>query len=148
MLDIIEKICSIVGNCVTFALGCAALLGFLLNRDKISLFFRCLRLAYLGERAKCLKESLGRIERLNYESKLDRSEIFALFGQVNGQLQSLIGEHDNFEIIRQNITSYLENPQMKRCFSEPKKREIVHSIYSTIDACEHESIMQLPKSKI
>jgi hypothetical protein len=118
--------------------------GFYLNRGKISLVFRYLQLSYISERTKRLKETLGKLEALNYDNKEHRSEIFALMGQISGQLKALEGEHISLTSIQGDLEQILAR---KLRLSEATKRRILYSIHSSVDASGQKNMKALPHIK-
>lgn len=143
VLEFAEKLLSIVSSLVTIGLGGLAFVGIYNNRDKLSLLLRYLRLSYIGERAKRLKETLGKLEALNYGNKEDRQEIFALMGQISGQLKALEREHTSLTPIQVDLDLILAH---KMKLSEAHKRRILFSIHSAVDASSQQELTKLPDS--
>lgn len=139
MLDNIEKVLSIAGSSVTVAFGVLAYL----KRDKVSLMFRYLQFSYFSERSKRLKETLGKLEALDYNVKESRPEILALLGQISGQMNALENGNIALTAMQTEIGDILCK---KTKLSEPTKRRILHSIHSAMDASALTGLTNLPIS--
>jgi hypothetical protein len=143
VIDLTEKILSICGNAVTVVLAVFAVVGFFKNKDKISILFRYLQLSFVSERVKRLNETLGKLETVNYDNKEDRPEIFALMGQLLGQIKALEGMHPSIGQVQDELEQVISK---KTRLNEAIKRKITYSIHNAIDQSMHNRIENLPNT--
>lgn len=143
MIDDIEKILSICGNSVTIIVATIAVVGFFNNKDKLSDLFRYLQFTYINERVKRLKETLGKLEAVNYDNKEDRLEIFALMGQLLGQMKALEGTHQSITTVQIELEEIVSK---KTRINEAIKRKILFSIHNAIDQSIQNRIKNLPNT--
>lgn len=130
VIDVAEKWFSIFGNLVTILVGVIGIVGFWLNRSKISVIFRYIQLSYVSERIKRINETLGKMESVNYDNKEDRREIFALMGQLLGQLKTLEELCPEAGVLRSEIESIVNR---KSRLNEAIKRKILFSVHHAVD---------------
>ena len=135
-MDTITKICRLsaewtafFADLVTLLLGALALWAIIFHRQKLELFFRVVLNSFVNERIKRIKETLGKLEGLNYDNKNDRPEIVALLGQVLGQIKPLI----NTDAIKQVHVEMTELLQKKTRLSEATKRRLAYELHAGLD---------------
>jgi hypothetical protein len=116
---------------ITVILGCMALYGIIVHRDKISAFARLLSTTFLNERVKRLKEVLGALHNLNFEEKGDRSKIYANLGAISGQVKQLALSDERFRFFHEELTIYLER---KKRLNEPTKNRLMFELHGLLDS--------------
>jgi hypothetical protein len=136
-MSLIQTICEwIIGiitfgaNFVTLILGIVAIWILIFHSRKVSLFFQVLRSNFFNEKAKRIKETLGKLESLNYENKDDRPEINALLGQVSGQIKHFTSDDGELSKIHHELLDILAK---KMRLSEPNKRRLIYEIHGALD---------------
>ena len=127
-------------NCVTLLIGLIALWGFVFHRKKIFLAIKVLLSSYTNERVKRLKETLGKLDSLSFEEKEDRAEIYALLGQVSGQISILATEQNGIKKIQNEISDLLAK---KSQLNEASKRRIVYELHGNLDKLSFNEINNL-----
>lgn len=120
-----------LSHVVTVVVGGIAIWGILFKRRELTLAFRVFANTYLNQRIHRLKETLGKLETLNYDRKEDRSEINALIGQICGQLKPLAQDYPKLSETLEHLTLFVEKKQR---LSESKKRRLVYEIHGILDS--------------
>lgn len=115
---------------VTLVLGGIALWGLVFHKKKISLIIKVLVNSFLNERVKRIKETLGKLDSLDYNDKEDRGEIFALLGQVSGQIKPLTATDQHLLSLYAEIQTILEK---KSPLNEATKRRLVYALHGQLD---------------
>ncbi len=135
-MDVVVQVVSFISDLVTAIVGSAALYGLIFHRRELSNFFRFLQNYQLTERIKRIKETLGKLDSLNYGDKSSRAEIVALLGQVSGQVHPLVANDGELQKICNEISEILA----KRVgISEGTKRNIVYRIHGQLDSLQLDS---------
>ncbi|MCI0639567.1 MAG: hypothetical protein L0Y72_18190 [Gemmataceae bacterium] len=119
-----------LSNLVTVLLGAIALIGVFWHRKKISAFFTLLATSHLQERINRIKETLGKLESLNYDVKEDRPKILAIIGQLSGQVRPLSSQNQEIDAVYKEINSIL-NKDIR--LSEAVKMRILHEVHGALD---------------
>ena len=84
----------------------------------------------MNERVKRIKETLGKLDSLNFDHKETRREIFALLGQVGGQIKPLATEQNGLDPIHKEILALLAKTAP---LTEATKRRIVYELHGRLD---------------
>jgi len=133
MVAVAEFVAGLIGflaDLVTLVLGIAGVYGLIYHRREFKAFFRLLASSHLQERVKRIKETLGKLEGLDFNEKQDRREIFALLGQVSGQIKPLAREGTSLGRIYAEIQTLLREDEK---LSEPRKRHVVYELHGCLD---------------
>ena len=133
MVDILKVISEAIkfgADLFTLILGGIALWGILFRRKKITLLFKVLISSFTNERVKRIKETLGKLESLNFDEKDDRKEIFALLGRVSGQIKPLALDENGLKEIDSEISILLAKTKP---LTEATKQKIVYELHSRLD---------------
>ena len=133
---------TVVANCVTILLGVGAVVGLLLKRKEIGRIISLVTNLHLRERVNRIKETLGRLEGMNYNNKEERSEIVALVGQLQGQLRGLDSSDGDLIKILQEIEGYSQPGNRP---SEARKRALVYAVHGKLDNILHNGAKTLIK---
>src|SRR5438552_11209388 len=135
-METVAKIIAFFSDLLTVVLGCVALYGLIFHRRAISNFVRLLQNYQLTERVQRIKETLGKLDSLNYGDKEARAEIIALLGQVAGQVHPLIAHDVELQSVSQEISDILA----KRVgMNEATKRRIVYQIHGHLETRQFDS---------
>ena len=125
---------TVVANCVTILLGVSALVALLLKRKEIGRLLSLVTNLHLRDRVNRIKETLGRLEGMNYNNKEERPEIVALVGQLQGQLKGLDSSEGSLVAILEDIEGY-SNPGNR--LNEARKRALVFAVHGNLDNILH-----------
>lgn len=128
-----------VSNIVTIVLGLLALWGIVAHRGTLTELARFLHYSYLNDSFQRIRETLAKLDYLNYDDKESRREIRALLGQLNGQLKG-VDPSVRTEQLLERLQTVVTNG---RTLTEAVKREIVSAARGTIDASLHVNLRQL-----
>ena len=101
------------------------------RQREITLFFRLFTNAYLNQRVTRLKETLGKLDALSYENKDHRPEVFALLGQICGQIKPLVTDYPGLQESYDQLFEYVER---RKRLSESVKRRIAYELHGFLDA--------------
>ena len=102
-----------------------------------------MQFTYINERVKRLNETLGKLESVNYDNKEDRSEIFALMGQLLGQMKALEGMHQSIASVQTELEAIVCK---KTRLNEAIKRKMLFTIHNAIDQSIQNRIKNLPNT--
>ncbi len=127
----VPPIVQFLSHLITIAVGGVALWGLIFKRRELTLAFRVFANTFLNQRINRLKETLGKLETLNYDQKEHRSEITALVGQVCGQLKSLAQDYPNLSQTLEHLAELVDG---KKRLSEARKRRLVYEIHGHLDS--------------
>lgn len=133
---------TVVANCVTTLLGVSALVALLLKREEIGRLLSLVTNLHLRDRVNRIKETLGRLEGMNYNNKEERPEIVALVGQLQGQLKGLDSSEGSLVAILEDIEGF-SNPGNR--LSEARKRALVFAVHGNLDNILHNGTKTLIK---
>lgn len=121
---------AVLADLVTVVIGLIAIWGLIFKRRELGFVFRVFANAHLNQRVNRLKETLGKLETLNYDQKEDRSELNALVGQVCGQVKPLVGDYPKLVNVYDELLALVER---KKRLSESKKRRLVYELHGILD---------------
>jgi hypothetical protein len=140
-MDVVEAVWRTAGEIVAFVahligavlgiIALYALYGLIFHRKEVKAFLTLLAMSHLHERIKRVKETLGKLEFLNYDTKEDRQEIFALLGQLGGQTKPLVSECPGLDVVHIEMAGILQK-QVK--LSEATKRRILYELHGALDS--------------
>lgn len=115
---------------MTVVVGVIALIGYIFHRKKISLLFSVITNTFLSERLKRIRETLSKLESNNFENKEERKEIWALFGQVCGQVKPLVNDKNGLKEIYAEIEQIVRK---ETALSEALKRKVIFELNGRLD---------------
>jgi hypothetical protein len=124
------EIVTFAAHFVSLTLGLIALWALIFRRKKLALIFRVFMSVFLNEKLRRIRETLNKLETLNYDEKQNRAEIRALFGQVSGQIKPMIGSNDGLAGIHKSMCDIVENAAP---LTEAKKRSAVAELHGVLD---------------
>ena len=119
-----------VADLLTAALGLIGLWAVVVHRNKVSAVIQLFVNTYLNQRIQRAKETLGRLEALNFDTKDHRAEIHALLGQLSGQLKSIANENQDVATTYADLKALVEN---RSRVTEASKRRIVFEVHGAVD---------------
>lgn len=140
----IARIVAFGSDLITLVLGAITLWTIVRHRKRISILVSVFLASFHNERVKRIKETLGKLDSLNFEDKRDRREIIALFGQVSGQIKHLINDRNNLKPIHDELLVLLENPVR---IGEPVKRRIVYELHGELDRASFAETQRLAEKQ-
>jgi hypothetical protein len=117
-----SDITQFLANLITILLGLFAFYALIFHGRKIGILFRVMVSAFLNERVKRIKETLGKLEAFNFNIREDRPEIVALLGQLSGQIKPLTSDSDAIASLHAEIIRLLDKPTT---LNEATKRRII-----------------------
>lgn len=135
----VSKFVTFFADLFTAILGSAGIWALIFHRQKAKLFFKLVLSGFVNERIKRIKETLGKLESLNYDDKANRPEIIALLGQTLGQIKSLT-EHEPIRQTHADISDLIDN---KARISEATKRRVVYELHAALDTVSFEAMQTL-----
>lgn len=121
---------SVLADVLGVAFGCLALWGLVFKRKQLAQLFRILSTAHFGQRVNRCKESLGRLDALNFDNKNNRAEIHALIGQLCGCLSTLKDENPALITCHAELLQIVER---KVKMSEARKCRICSELHTHLD---------------
>jgi hypothetical protein len=140
----IREVVSFGADAVTLVLGTIALWALIFHKRKVALFIRVLLSSFLNERVKRTKETLGKLESLNYDNKEDRAEIFALLGQVSGQIKPFSIANTDLATINEEVHTILAK---KTRLNEATKRRLMYEMHAALDGVSYTETRAILESK-
>ena len=129
--QIVAKGMDFLSDLMTVAVGAITFYGLIWHRKEFMSFLKLIATSHMHERMKRIKETLGKLEFLNYDVKENRAEIFALSGQLSGQIRPLISQIPALDIADKEMTLLLSKESK---LSEPTKRRILYEIHGALDS--------------
>lgn len=125
-----REIVTFAAHSVSLILGLIALWALIFKGKKLAFVVRVFMSVFLNERLRRIRETLNKIESLNYEEKKNRPEIRALLGQVSGQIKPMIAGNNRLSAIHMVICNLVED---KTALTEPQKRSVVAELNGHLD---------------
>jgi hypothetical protein len=129
-VNIIVSIVSFIADLTTAILGVFGIWLILFKRKALSRYLRIFMNSHLNERIKRIKETLGKLESLDYNDKTDRVEIRDLIGQLAGQIRPIVTEKNGLGRLYSDITDFQEK---KKPLNEGYKRQLVYDLHGALD---------------
>ena len=130
----VNAIVSFGSNLITIILGLIAFWALVFHNKKFALLFQVLLTNFVNERVKRIKETLGKLESLDYDTKNDRPEIVALLGQVSGQIKPFTNDDSDLKLIHEELMGLLKR---KTRLSEATKRRVVYEMHGALDGVSY-----------
>jgi hypothetical protein len=128
--DYIIPSMSVAADALSLLVGLFALWAFVFRRKEIAKLLATFSNAFAAQRLSRIKETLGKLESLNWDQKENRSEITALAGQICGQLRPLLEEFPKLEDAHKQWTVFA---QVWRHRSESRKRQLIYELHGILD---------------
>ena len=127
----VAKGMAFLSDLMTVVVGTITLYTIFWHRKEIRAFLTLLATSHLHERIKRIKETLGKLEVLNYGVKQSRPEIFALLGQLSGQIRPLVSQVPELETPYKELASLLKKEVP---LSEPVKQRVLYEVHGALDS--------------
>jgi len=125
-----REIVTFAAHLVSLPLGIIALWTLIFRRKKIAVIFKVFTNVFLNEKLRRIRETLNRLESLNYDEKPNRAEIRALLGQVSGQIKPMISSSNELAGVHKAFCDMMENTAP---LTEAKKRNAVAELHGVLD---------------
>ena len=142
--NVAESAVSFCADVMTLVLGVIALWAIVRNRGRIEFLFRVLYNRFLNDRSKRIVETLGKLDSLDYENKGHRKEVFALLGQLSGQVEALGDRDERIGRIHSDLMGFLNSTVR---LSEAKKRRVTQQVHAALDHLSLESTTDVLESE-
>ena len=126
----IATVFSFLADSVTVALGFLALWGLIFRRRQLALAFRVLTSAHTSHHVTRLRDTLAKLDALNWNEKERRAEVNALLGQLSGQLAPLVEDYPAFVPVHNDLLEIVQGPGR---VTESKKRRIAFQLNGILD---------------
>ena len=141
---LIFEVCGFISNIVTIIVGGIAIFQLSSHRGLLAQFVESLRLAHVSESSRRIRDTLMKLESLNFNEKEDKSEIRALFGQLSGQLKAFIDQSENIRNAHDEVANSISTGQK---LTEPRKRFLVQLVHGAIDGSFQTGLQKIQEIK-
>jgi len=126
----------LISNILTILLSVIALWGLVVKRKQLGLAFQMLLTSHLDRRMTRVRETLTRLESLNYDKKTQRGEVRNLLAQLCGSLAAISEESDELSELVDELHEYHHENQP---LTENNKRYLLSKLQGILDEIDHDA---------
>lgn len=143
-LRISLQVMGAVADAMSIALGAVAFWGIVFKRAELRRLLAILSSLHLNQRMVKIRDTLGSIDALDYNDKVNRSELRALIGQLCGQLKAAADETPKLVMSYQRVADLASG---KEKLTESRKRQMVHELHGALDFVVYSAQTNIMESK-